>query len=63
MPAEVVTFQIWIPLDLYADSELPSNRHSAVAPNLENFSMDKDTPEDFTFSKLSDLKLPVTFRM
>ena len=25
--------------------------------------MDKDSRDDFTFAKLSDLKLPVTFRM
>ena len=25
--------------------------------------MDKDNRDDFTFAKLSDLKLPVTFRM
>jgi hypothetical protein len=25
--------------------------------------MDKDNKEDFTFAKLSDLNLPVTFRM
>jgi phosphatidylinositol 3-kinase len=25
--------------------------------------MDKDNKDDFTFAKLSDLKLPVTFRM
>jgi hypothetical protein len=25
--------------------------------------MDKDNREDFTFAKLSDIKLPVTFRM
>jgi len=25
--------------------------------------MDKDNPDDFTFAKLSDLKLPITFRM
>jgi len=25
--------------------------------------MDKDNKEDFTFAKLSDLKLPVTFRI
>ena len=25
--------------------------------------MDKDNPKDFTFAKLSDLKLNVTFRM
>ena len=25
--------------------------------------MDKDSRDDFTFAKLSDLKLPITFRM
>lgn len=25
--------------------------------------MDKDSRDDFTFAKLSDLRLPVTFRM
>jgi hypothetical protein len=25
--------------------------------------MDRDSRDDFTFAKLSDLKLPVTFRM
>ena len=25
--------------------------------------MDKDNRDDFTFAKLSDLKMPVTFRM
>lgn len=25
--------------------------------------MDKDNRDDFTFAKLSDLKIPVTFRM
>lgn len=33
-----------------------------LLPALDN-NMDKGSREDFTFAKLSDLKLPVTFRM
>lgn len=36
---------------------------SAVILQTLPEAMDKDNKDDFTFAKLSDLKLPVTFRM
>ena len=50
--------------DLETRAEPPTASFPALHADLHSATiMDKDNRDDFTFAKLSDLKMPVTFRM